>query len=404
MKRQYFEMLVQNLQANSQELLSLAANGTQTPIKYHQQDFEYVQSFLLEVHSLWETFKKNSAQQFRPKGKVLFVLSANEPFIVTFIPVIHALLVGNQVHLKPASINSAFVVKVVEIITDSIPEWRDKLFVHADISREAFEDFVLEQRFNFVHWFGSVQVIKKVAPFFATQMIEFNPECEGNDVIFVDKTADISAVVPVITHSLVRHNGQCCNAIKGIFVHTQVLDTLLQALRKEVAKLTVAGHLESTADVSITNTTITFPDFIQQRGLQENHVVQILQPKTGTDTTAVPTSTEHAPGILQLRGYSESLLASCSFMPLQWLIPVVSVAEVITAVNESPYGLGITIFSDDDTSISSVVDQALVARININRDPLEVEYTQPWGGIKASGHAGVSSWFEKFINYIYIAK
>lgn len=69
--------------------------------------------------------------------------------------------------------------------------------------------------------------------------------------------------------------------------------------------------------------------------------------------------------------------------------------EAIAFQNSSPYGLGFTVYGNY-TRKTFTKKTVLASRININKDPLDVSYFDPWGGIKLSGSNGVEDWILKF--------
>ena len=63
--------------------------------------------------------------------------------------------------------------------------------------------------------------------------------------------------------------------------------------------------------------------------------------------------------------------------------------------------MGFTLLSNNN-EIDNLVKQLNVARINLNCDPLEISFFEPWGGVKNSGIGGPINWLEKFSNKLYI--
>src|SRR6185295_15567951 len=89
-----------------QQLTLLATKLTKTSHAYHLADHAHaveVMEYLL--HSEVQA-ERNIL--FRPKGRVLIGLSANEPLIVSVVPIVAALLAGNSVVVRPSSKTAEF--------------------------------------------------------------------------------------------------------------------------------------------------------------------------------------------------------------------------------------------------------------------------------------------------------
>ena len=164
---------------------------------------------------------------------------------------------------------------------------------------------------------------------------------------------DRTKVANVIMHSLIRHEGQCCNSIKGILVHKNAYKRLVDSINK-VSESFIGGEiLDGSVDFSFSLNKDVFKPL-------EN--------------------IEGQPGIQEVTGDVTQYLNINPFTVKQWLHAVESIEDALKIVEKNPFGIGFTIFSDSQKEIEKVVDTVHTARININKDSLEVKYTEPWGG------------------------
>jgi len=356
--------LIQNINKNRVELLELAVSGTGTPVKYHLDDLDYALSFIKDLPKIYTKFINNLDRQSlmaKPKGKLLMVLSANEPFIMSFVPVLSALVLGNQVLLKPAGVNQKFNQLLVKIYQDSGITG----LTLVDIGRDDLAKFLDREQPEAAVWFGSSRVIKAVAPEFASRMIEFIPECEGNDLAYISSHAgDLNKAAKIVLHSLIRHQGQCCNAIKGILVAETIAEKFDEALLKESQKLQGGELMDLKSDFLASG--------------QEPQIEEVNN------------------------DYKKDLQIN-PFTVKQWLTRVAGLETALKISHENPFGIGFTIFSDDPKECAQAEAEVTAARININRDPLKVSYTEPWGGTGLSGYGGARPWLDKFSNRTFLA-
>jgi acyl-CoA reductase-like NAD-dependent aldehyde dehydrogenase len=370
------KLLVKNLKANKPELLDLAVKATGTPQKYHEQDLNYSISFINDLVQILNSFISAEIEKnilIKPKGRIFMVLSANEPMIMSFIPVLSALSLGNEILLKSASNNLEFNKKLLEIYNSSGIEG----LALVDFPKEDLGKFLDTNKPDAAAWFGSSRVIKAVAPEFAKRMIEFLPECEGNEMVYISENyKDIKKAAGIILHSLIRHQGQCCNAIKGILISSKIKEKLIKVVKEEAAKL--KGDQLNVKDI----------DFIAPELVK------------GLDPFKV---SEELPVISEVKGELEMYLNNNPFTVKQWIYTVNGLDQALDIVSKNPFGIGFTLFSDSNKDITEVINSVNTARINLNRDPLEVEYVEPWGGTGLSGFGGARPWLDKFSNKTYLA-
>lgn len=370
------KLLVKTLKANKNELLDLAMKATGTPRKYHEQDLAYSIRFINDLIKILDSFINENIEKgilIKPKGRVFMVLSANEPMIMSFIPVLSALSVGNEILLKSASNNVEFNQKLLEIYNSCGIE----RLALVDFPKEDLGKFLDANKPNAAAWFGSTRVIKAVAPEFAKRMIEFLPECEGNEMVYISNSyKDINKAARIILHSLIRHQGQCCNAIKGILIESSIKDKLITEVKAEALKL-------KGGSINLSNIDFIAPSLV--KGLDPFQEEEAL------------------PEISEVSGDLGSYLNNNPFTVKQWIYTVENLNEALDVVSKNPFGIGFTLFSDSNKEITEVINSVNTARINLNRDPLEVNYTEPWGGIGLSGFGGARPWLDKFSNKTYLA-
>lgn len=369
--------LIKELTSNKEALLTLAVAATGTPIKYHKQDLEYSMEFINSLLGLHAQFVKNMSKEnilIKPKGKLLMVLSANEPCIMSFIPVLSALILGNELLLKSSSRNLEFNTLLFGIFKESgISNFR-----LVDIGRDDLSAFLDREQPDATVWFGSSKIVSAVAPEFAARMIEFIPECEGNDLVFVSsKSKDLKLAAQIVLHSLVRHQGQCCNAAKGILVESKIANSFEKLLIEESAKLK-GGSLEDLGSDYFADKSINSMDLFKAKS--------------------------SGPKIEKIKENFETYLQVNPFTVKQWLVSVPNLGTALKIAKTNKFGIGFTIFSDNILELDQVKSFITAARININRDPLEVNFTEPWGGTGLSGFGGARPWLDKFSNRTFLAQ
>ena len=141
---------------------------------------ERVFPFILNIPSSDTIYKE-------PYGKVLVIAPWNYPFQLALCPVIAAVAAGNQVVLKPSELTPNTAAIIQKIINDVFPE--DHVSVIQGNAEVATQ--LLEQRWDYIFFTGSVAVGKIVAQAAAKNLTPVTLELGGKNPCIVDETANL---------------------------------------------------------------------------------------------------------------------------------------------------------------------------------------------------------------------
>jgi acyl-CoA reductase-like NAD-dependent aldehyde dehydrogenase len=190
---------------------------------------------------------------------------------------------------------------------------------------------------------------------------KFYLEAEGNDYAVIDETVPLSKqtqAVSWILQSILRHDGQICQAVRGVFVHEQLMDSIVHKFRKLIDSV---------------------------------EVLPAENPKSG--------ATEHPQLILDP---SQETMSTSYFGSRLWLKRYTSENELTEYLNRNLFGLTLSVFSEKqfEDIKAAILDKTTYARIVINEDPAFVHPQEPWGGLLRSGMSGVEDWLHKFTDKV----
>lgn len=338
----------------SQELAYFAAQNSGTPLKYHNEDVKHACE---AVENLILSKKIRNDENLRPKGKIFIGLSANEPLIVGIIPVCVALMMGNDVKIRSAGTNRELMMRIVNMLQES--GFTQNQISLADQNREAVEEDI--KKSNFVFWFGSYKTCKEIGKMCLENDVAFAFEAEGHDISILDNTLspeDIKHAVNAIGDSLVRHDGQICQSIKGVYVHSDVKDHFLNAFQQMIKNVVVGDSFDLKTEVTKT---------------------PVLKHVDTPDYRETPFSSE-----IWWTEYRDTTVLKESMLT-------------------NPYRLSLAVFSrSSKEDISNFANDYKSARLLINDYPERVYLTDPWGGLGKSGTSGPSTWIEKFTDKTFV--
>ena len=178
-------------------------------------------------------FHATSFTVAEPYGVTLVMAPWNYPVLLCLEPLINAIAAGNCVILKP----SAYATEVSHVIRNMMAACFDEKYVAVVEGGRKENAALLEERFDYIFFTGSVEVGRLVLKKAARYLTPVTLELGGKSPCIVDKTANIKLAARRIIFGKLLNSGQTCVAPDYILVHTDVKDGLLDAMEAEIKKM-----------------------------------------------------------------------------------------------------------------------------------------------------------------------
>jgi len=169
---------------------------------------------------------------YEPYGVVLILNTWNYPFVLGFKQLVGALAAGNCCIIKPSEV----AVNTSQVIADIVKSAFSEEYCTAIEGDAATAASLLEERFDFIIYTGSAAIGKIVAIAAAKYLTPCVLELGGKSPCIVDKTADIERSVASICWGKFINSGQTCTSPDHIWVHRDVKDKLIEALKNQIVK------------------------------------------------------------------------------------------------------------------------------------------------------------------------
>jgi len=347
-------------------------------------DLNYIKSFFeLSKVALQDqiTFSAENKQHrvvFEPKGVVAVIVPWNFPFDMFVWGVIPNLLVGNTVVFKHAEECILFGKKMEEIMTKlNLPEGVFSA-VHGggDVGAE-----LVDKDIDSIWFTGSTQVGRKLFEMAGKKFIHSTLEMGGSNPAIIFEDVSIKEIVSKLYSKRFYNCGQVCDAIKRIIVHESKFDELVSEFKTIIENKKVGNPLEIGTDIG---------------PLVSKKQLDLLQEQTNDAIKkgATVITGGKQPNGLKGAYYEPTLLTHVTKNMKVWseevfgpVIPIVTFkteSEAVTLANDTIYGLGAVIFSQDVERASRVARLIDAGSIEINLANHWVAET-PFGGYKFSG-------------------
>jgi len=318
--------------------------------------------------------------RYRPLGLVGVIGPWNYPLTNSFGDCIPALAAGNAVILKPSEVTPLTSMLLAEGLREcGLPEG----VFQVATGRGATGAALIEQ-VDMIMFTGSTRTGRKVAEEAAKRLIPCSLELGGKDPMIVLSDADLERAANVAVYYAMQNAGQTCISIERAYVEAPVYDEFVAKVSEKVRALRVgAPHGPGSVDVGA----ITFPP---QMETISSHVDEAID--KGARVLAGGKAVEgvsgrfYEPTVLVDVDHTMKIMTEETFGPTLPIMKVADAEEAVRLANESPYGLGASVFTRDTARGEQIARRLEAGAANVN--DAVVNYTAlelPMGGAKASG-------------------
>lgn len=162
-----------------------------------------------------------------PYGVALIMSPWNYPVLLTLEPLISAIASGNCVIVKPSAYSPATTALIKEMIQSTF----DEEYVAVVDGGRAENEALLDQKFDYIFFTGSVRVGKEVMAKAATNLTPVTLELGGKSPCIIDSTAKIKLAAKRLVFGKYLNCGQTCVAPDYVLVEESVKDELIKYIK-----------------------------------------------------------------------------------------------------------------------------------------------------------------------------
>ncbi|WP_448104497.1 NAD-dependent succinate-semialdehyde dehydrogenase [Pedobacter panaciterrae] len=328
-----------------------------------------------------------------PIGVLLGVEPWNFPFYQVARFAAPNIMAGNVVLVKHASNVPQCAAAIEELFTEAgAPEG---LYTNLFISGNNVSAYIADPRIKGVSLTGSEKAGASLAAAAGKSLKKSVLELGGSDAFIVLEDADIDQAVEWGVIGRMNNTGQCCVAAKRFIVVEAVADEFLTKFKTKLTGLKVGDPMDESTELgplSSENAAVQLADQVQRSVDAGARVIlggkRIDRPGAFMETTIL---TDIKPS---MPAYYEEL-----FGPVASFYIVKDEQEAIKLANDSPFGLGGSVFTSDKNRGKQVASQIDTGMVFINH-PTWTQPDLPFGGTKISGYGRELSslGIEEFVN------
>jgi alpha-ketoglutaric semialdehyde dehydrogenase len=321
----------------------------------------------------------------QPLGVCAVITPWNFPMAIPSWKIIPALVCGNTVVFKPATLTPLSALNFVKILEEAgIPKGVVNLVTGG--GEEIGDVLSRHDAVRVVSFTGSTDVGRVVSEAAAPSFKKVHLEMGGKNVIIVMDDANVELAVEGCVWGGFGTSGQRCTAASRVVVHEKVYKAFLEAFVSRVERLRVGDGLDSKTEMG--------PSVSEGQLQTVMRYVDIGVAEGATLACGghALTSGEHAKGFFHeptvfadvhpnMRIAQEEI-----FGPVVSVIPCRSFDEAVEIGNGVQYGLSASIYTQDLNTAFTAMRDLYTGIFYVNAPTIGAEVHLPFGGTKATGN------------------
>lgn len=317
-----------------------------------------------------------------PYGVVACITPWNYPLLLLAWKIAPALAAGNTVVIKPSELTPLSTLLLVEKCLDHLPP--GVVNVITGYGLPVGEALVKHTDVPVIAFTGSLETGQRISMQAAPLIKHLHLELGGKDAFVVGPDVDVELSAKALAYSALLNCGQVCTATERVYVPEALRSDFADALVAEVKGLRLGPGIEPTTDIG----PMIGDKF---RSKFESHVedakargANILT--GGKRPPRFDKGFFYEPTVMTDVDHSMMIMTEETFGPVIPLMTYKTFDEAIQLVNDSKYGLGAVLRSNDARLIKTFFEEVRAGTVWIN-DPLTDNFAGPFGGMKLSGNA-----------------
>lgn len=314
-------------------------------------------------------------------GTVLVLAPWNYPYLTSVNVIWPALLAGNTVVLKHAEQTPLCAERYAQAFAAAgLPEG---VFQFLHLSHEQVAQVIADTRISYVAFTGSVKGGKAIQKAVGGRFISAGLELGGKDPAYVREDAQLEQAIENLVDGAFFNAGQSCCGVERIYVHHTHFQNFVEGA-VELAKSYVLDNPllpETTLGPMVRPAAAAFVQQQIDQAIQQG-AKALVDPRYFVHHQA--DTPYMAPQILIDVHHRMDIMRTETFGPVVGIMPVKDDAEAIQLMNDSPYGLTASIWTQDVDQALQIGEQLETGTCFMNR----CDYLDPalaWTGVKHSG-------------------
>jgi len=320
----------------------------------------------------------------QPLGVVALITPWNFPVAIPAWKMAPALVAGNTVVFKPASLTPETAALVVRCFVDAgLPDGVLNLVYGG--GGEVGTALIDHPAVKAVSFTGSTEVGLSVYERAARRGIRAQCEMGGKNPVIVLEDADVDLAVAGVAGGAFGSTGQRCTATSRVILMHPVADAFLEKLVGMAGKMRLGDPLADGIDMGPSVDDSQLQTVLSYLEIGKAEGAELLCGGARASGGTLDKGYFVQPTIFDRVRPEMRIAQEEIFGPVLSVIRVESFEEAMAAANDSPFGLTSSIYTRDVSRMFRYIDEIETGMTHVNSPTLGGEAQLPFGGMKATG-------------------
>jgi succinate-semialdehyde dehydrogenase/glutarate-semialdehyde dehydrogenase len=326
-----------------------------------------------------DTGARKSFIRYLPIGPILAVMPWNFPFWQVIRFAAPALMAGNVGLLKHASNVPQCAIEIEALFKESgfMPGAFQALLIGSSQVDALLED----PRVAAATLTGSEQAGIQVGVGAAKRIKKVVLELGGSDPFIVMPSADLDAAVSTAVQARCQNNGQSCIAAKRFIVAEPIAAEFEKKFVAQMESLRIGDPFDEKTELG----PLATPDGVKDLDADVQKTIKAGAKLLTGGHPLKRSGNFYAPTVLTNVPKGSPAYAEELFGPVASVFRVKDVDEAIRLANDVRFGLGSSVWTNDERERDRFINELEAGMVFINK-MVASDPRIPFGGVKASGH------------------
>jgi len=321
----------------------------------------------------------------QPIGVCAIITPWNFPMAIPSWKIIPALVCGNTVVFKPATLTPLSAVNFVRILEEAgIPKGVVNLVTGG--GDEVGTRLSTAPEVSVVSFTGSTDVGRTVSKNAAPGFKKVHLEMGGKNVIMVMDDANLELALEGCLWGGFGTTGQRCTAASRVVVHERVYETFLSRFAARASTLRVGDGVDPATQMGPLVSQGQLETVARYVEIGKGEGARLVAGGHVVDQGPLARGFFHEPTIFADVSPSMRIAQEEIFGPVVSVIPCKSFDEAIEIGNNVSYGLSASIYTQDVNRAFAAMRDLYTGIFYVNAPTIGAEVHLPFGGTKATGN------------------
>src|SRR6266571_5121457 len=320
----------------------------------------------------------------QPLGVVACVTPWNFPVAIPTWKIAPALVAGNTVVFKPATLTPATGVRIVEIFEEAgIPPGVLNLILGS--GSEAGDEIINHPAIKAVSFTGSNEVGIRLYEQVSRRGAKCQCEMGGKNPVVILEDADVDLAVESTAQGAFGSSGQRCTATSRAVVVNKIADEFVDRMAKRAESMRMGDGMDPKTEMGPSVDENQFKTVLEYLNIGREDGARLVCGGERATGDGLDKGYFVKPTVFDRVTPDMRIAREEIFGPVLSVMRVKDFDEAMQVANDTEFGLSSSIFTNDAARIFRFVDEIETGMTHINSPTTGGEAHIPFGGIKGTG-------------------